>query len=168
MMRRPLVILFLALAAANGPVDALDFGRLFTTPAQRESLDELRRTQPDVVIEVSNDELEVDQGPSEQVVRRDQLRVKGLVYRSDGKNSVWINESNSYEGDLASDYTSVEGNRIYKDRVELRLPGENRPLSLKVGQSFDPESKQVSDVTDKENNEAPVQAQDTPRVQDGR
>ena len=149
-MNGPRLLTFiLVLSATPAVVQAVDFGRLFTTPSQRQQLDELRRTQPAVVVEVSSDELEVDQGPARQDVEQDKLKIKGLVYRSDGKSTVWINESNSYEGDLSSDYTHVDSGRIHRDGVDISLPGEQLPLSMKVGQSLDPKTLQLSDVTDK-------------------
>ena len=144
-------------------VYALEFGRLFTTPSERERLDELRRAHPGAVIEVSTAELDIDQEVVEETVQRDSLQVKGLVYRSDGKNSVWINESNSYEGDLTSEFTFVDSKRIHNNYIEISLPGDERNVTLKVGQQLDPQSGEIIDLTDEKrrNTSAPPGAPST-------
>ena len=146
-MVRKCQYLFIGMLFCSCAWAAGDFGRLFTTPGQRQQLDELRRTQTDIKIDVQDTELAIDKGPVVQKNDTGELRLKGLVHRHDGKNTAWVNESNSYEGDLASEYTSVKEGSIATDKVTIEIGGaENRNLPLKVGQSFNPSDGSVHDL----------------------
>lgn len=143
---RLVIVLLLCTAGISTAYGVEEFGRLFTTPKQRQQIDELRQSRSGLVIEVKDEELELDQTAVVEEDTRDRLVVKGLVYRSDGKNSAWVNDSNSYEGDLTSDFTIINSSGIHPDRVEIGLPGSDENIPLKVGQTFDPESMEVQDV----------------------
>ena len=70
-VERRLAALALALAALGA--QAAELGTLFHTPQERERLDRLRRGEPEVV-----------------VARRPPALITGIVKRSDGRNTVWI------------------------------------------------------------------------------
>ena len=143
--RNFICLLVLLLCQSSWPAE--DFGRLFSTPNQRQQLDELRKNQTDIKIEVTDAELAVDQNPIVETAATGELRLKGLVYRNDGKNTAWINDSNSYEGDLSSQYTGVNEDSVAADEVVIELGGaDSGKLSLKVGQSFNPDDKSVHDL----------------------
>ncbi len=121
-----------------------NLGRLFTDQAQRQQLDKLR-LQKNVVKKV--EEAVTIDIPDEPVVEEKEviqlegaLRLRGLVYRSDGKNTAWINDSNSFEGDLESQYIGVSDNTISQDDVEIVMPDQQTRIKLKVGDAYVPES----------------------------
>jgi hypothetical protein len=137
----------LALLSVAPAWSAEEFGRLFTTPGQREQLDELRRTQTDISVDIRDEELTVDQVQAVETVTPGELRLRGLVHRKDGKNTAWINDSNSYEGGIAADFTRVKENAVTGTQVVIEMGGEGgRDVSLKVGQSFNPGDGSVLDL----------------------
>ena len=141
------LISLLGLLLCQSAWSAEDFGRLFTTPNQREQLDELRKTQTNIKIEVTDAELAVEQNPVAEAATSGELQLKGLVYRHDGKNTAWINDSNSYEGDLTSEFTRVNEDSVAADQVVIETGGEGSgKLSLRVGQSFNTGDKSVHDL----------------------
>jgi hypothetical protein len=122
-----------------------EFGRLFTTPAQRKQLDELRKKEGSIqislieeVIELEEETEDVDETPVNA------LTVRGLVYRNDGKNTAWINDNNTFEGGVSLQYISVGD--IKSDRVEIKVPSANTIVNLNVGQTFDPISEDYKDL----------------------
>ena len=90
-----ILMFFLVISSSN----ADEFGRLFTTPKQRMHLDELRKVEPKAVVEVIEEEIIIEEEIEEIPV--DTITVKGLVFRSGGKSTAWINDSNTYEGNVA-------------------------------------------------------------------
>jgi hypothetical protein len=117
------------------------FGRLFTTPTERATLDHLRQTRK---IEPAN----VDQ-PQEAIevapVIPPEISVQGYVKRSDGKKgTVWINEKpvqeNSSTGEMEVGKLPSEGNQI-----QIRVPGLDRSLKLKAGQAYDPQTDSITE-----------------------
>ena len=145
-------ICLLGLLLSQSSWSAEDFGRIFTTPNQRQQLDELRKTQTDIKIEVQDEELAIEQNPIVEAAASGELRLKGLVYRNDGKNTAWINDSNSYEGDLSSQYTGVNEDSVAADEVVIEMGGaDSGKLSLKVGQSFNPVTMEIRDISSDQN-----------------
>lgn len=148
-MRKYIICCAVVLLLCHNFVYAQDFGRLFTTPRQRQQLDELRKARAgDIVIDIKDEEMDIDEETTIEENNTGDIVIKGLVHRSDGKNTAWINESNSYEGDLSSQYTGIIENRISRDRVEVEMTGEDgKNLSLKVGQSYNPFTRDIRDIT---------------------
>ena len=101
-----------------------ELGRLFHTPEQRAFLDLARKTGPESAI-VEPDAPSTEQG----------LSVSGIVTRSDGKRSTWVN--GRVEHDAA-----VSGKRD-GSQVWVKVPGGE--VKLKVGQSLDPATGQVAE-----------------------
>jgi len=124
---------------------AEEFGRLFTTPKQRLQLDESRKIKPKVVVEVKEEELIIEEEVVEVPV--DTITLRGLVYRSGGKSTAWINNSNTYEGNVASQYTRITQDNIKKDQVQMELPFNDANVNLKVGQTYEPETARTTDIT---------------------
>jgi len=139
-----LTVLQTGAVRAASPDD--EFGRFFTTPKQRERLDELRDTASDVVINVNEDELKFDDDVKTVKQQHDELTLRGVVSRTDGKNTAWINDSNSYEGDVAADITKVEEHDINSDGVEVKLPGDKKKIHLKVGEAYDTSAGKTDDI----------------------
>lgn len=133
-------------------VQADPIGRLFTTPKERRMLEQARHAEPgkeEVVVEAIPDVLEEIIEEVEEVEERpviEGITVKGLVYRKNGKNMAWVNDSNTYEGDLASQHIRVDPDQIDEDMVEVTIPEYTRKIDLKVGQTYDPGVERIVDL----------------------
>ena len=101
-----------------------ELGRLFHTPEQRAFLDLARKSTPLNAI-----------GESDAATTEQGLSVSGIVTRSDGKRSTWVN------GHLEHDAAIT--NKQDRTQVWVKLPGGE--VKLKVGQSIDPATGQVAE-----------------------
>lgn len=102
-------------------------GRLFHTPEQRALLDLARKSTPlNAVGEPA--------APTASTVQEG-LSVSGIVSRSDGKRSTWVN------GRLEHDGANI--GKQDRTQVWVKLPGGE--VKLKVGQSLDPATGQVAE-----------------------
>jgi hypothetical protein len=118
MMRRRLVCVALCTTSAVAAAD--DLGRLFFTPEQRASLDLARRSQSGPVAG------EPYEG----------LTLSGVVTRSDGSRTVWINGRPQPAGIDAGHLPST---------ATIPLPSGEGRVKLRVGQTLDPTSGQVEE-----------------------
>jgi hypothetical protein len=137
----------------SGSVFADELGRLFTTPAERRMLEELRYTKPEVpvvepeIVEIQIEEIIEPEEEKEQApLLTDTVSVKGVVYRESGKNTAWINDSNTFEGDLESQYIKVKPEGISKENVQIIMPDNTTRIELKVGQSYQPTKEKIIDL----------------------
>lgn len=125
-----LVVCF-ALSAAAIPVPAPAqerLGRLFFTPAQRASLDVARSQRARAALAPDKSE---EAAPVPQTIT-----YGGLVRRSDGKTTVWIN--NQAVHDRESPGAAAIVGRVRADgSVTLQVPQSGRSVSLKPGQSVE-------------------------------
>jgi hypothetical protein len=113
-----LLLIFAPLAPAAEPL-----GRLFYTPEQRAQLDALR-TQRIVTLQVRDE-------PVPEIVN-----YYGIVRRSDGKTTVWVNGEALSEAGLR-DKQSISGRISRNGQILLQTPaaGGGGQVQLKVGQS---------------------------------
>lgn len=114
-------LLFAAAPAASAQQtgQTQQLGRLFNTPQQRATLDARREGSA----------LDSPPPPPAPAVeyRPEPLQLSGVVQRSNGQNTVWVNQA---------PLPDSEG-QVLKDRsVSLRLPSGQR-ITLKPGQSYD-------------------------------
>jgi hypothetical protein len=131
----------LAVAAVSGPVAAADppVGRLFFTPGQRASLDIARSQRTRDTLATERTEQLVVEQPIPQTIT-----YGGMVRRSDGQTTVWINDRAVDGGEAAGGVTIVR--RVGPDgAVTLEVPQSNRRVDLKVGQSVEVLSGSVGD-----------------------
>lgn len=136
---------FLLVAGTDLSLAADDFGRFFTTPAQRQRLEELRNAGPEEKVKiVEEDLLIVEEDEEAEEVSVDALTIRGLVYRGGEKSTAWINESNTYEGGLSSD--NIQIGTIESKKVEIKIPSEDKNLKLRVGETFDPATDSSLDI----------------------
>lgn len=109
------------LAALSSPVCAADeLGRLFFTQEQRAILDHARRTQP--------------QASQDNEASYEGVTLSGIVTRSDGKRTVWVNgqpQAITPNGSTAS--------------AVIPLPSGEGKVRLKVGQTLDAASGAVQE-----------------------
>ena len=118
-----------------------NFGRLFTTPAERINLDYLRKTTKDVSAKENRES--VSAAPAEvmdEVTAEPSapISMQGYVKRSDGKKgTVWINHQPILEN-TRQDNLSV--GKLAKDKSEVEI-------GLKSGQHFALKAGQVYEIT---------------------
>lgn len=121
-----LLLSALALVAAHA-FAAEPLGRLFFTPAQRAQLDTARSQKSRATLASEREE----STPVPEVIT-----YNGVVRRSDGKSTVWINNREINEREEIGGLPLV--GRVRSDgRVTLELPQGSRSIDLKVGQSVD-------------------------------
>jgi hypothetical protein len=105
---------------------AADLARMFFTPAQRATLDNARKQN--IRSEIGNDG---EQQPAAAPVAQS-ISVNGLIRRSDGKNTIWLNNrivTEQQPGALDASLGKSD------NRVQLKVPDTGRKLDLKVGQT---------------------------------
>lgn len=117
------IVLMLGIGTAAGA----ESGRLFFTPAQRDSLDKLRDLSArGAVVARSTD----DNEPAQQ----QHVRVDGVLRRSDGRSTVWLNNRAVSSGRAGGIDIAVGKN---DNRVKLTIPESSRSIELKVGQTVE-------------------------------
>jgi hypothetical protein len=126
-----IILLLCASAAAHA-----DLGRMFFTPAQRATLDDARKKNTQVEIGVVATDKPVA-APEPRTIS-----VDGMVKRSDGNNTVWLN--NRPVTGKQSDGVTVSPSKT-DDRVRLSVPGAGRGVDLKVGQAVEIVSGTIAD-----------------------
>jgi hypothetical protein len=117
----------LALAfAAGGACAAEPLGRLFFTPAQRAQLDAARTQKARLPLAEEKEE-----APAPEVIT-----FRGVVRRSDGRSTVWLNDRAIEDGRIAAGIQV--GGRVRPDgRITLEVPQSERRIELRVGQSVE-------------------------------
>ena len=112
-------LLGLAVLAPARAADAQELGRLFFTPEKRATLDRQRT-------------LNIQEA---QTLQGTIMSLDGVVYRSSGKATVWINRQAQVEGD--SSRTGVSAVVSPKTPGSAVLaPGEEKPAQVKVGETI--------------------------------
>ena len=117
------ILMLLLCAACALPAHAGPLGRLFYTPEQRAMLDLARKTTS----------LNASGEPDTNSAAG--LTLNGVVTRSDGKRSTWVN------GRLEQDTARPDK----PDRNQARVPIPGGSVKLKVGQSLNPATGQVEE-----------------------
>jgi len=120
----------LAAAATSVPAPAQEpLGRLFFTPAQRASLDVARSQRARTALATEKTEQEATPVPQT-------ITYSGVLRRSDGKTTVWINNQPVHDRESAGAATIV--GRVRPDgSVTLQVPQSGRSVILKPGQSVE-------------------------------
>jgi hypothetical protein len=104
-------------------------GRLFFTPAQRASLDVARSQRARAAVATEKSEQEAAPVPQT-------ITYSGVLRRSDGKTTVWINNQPVHDRESAGAAAIV--GRVRPDgSVTLQVPQSGRSVSLKPGQSVE-------------------------------
>lgn len=98
-------------------------GRLFFSPDERAMLDRQRnKTSAD--------------SPPNQVTQTDQITLNGIVRRSSGKTTAWINQLPQNENETPQGVVVLQRGQASKPSAVLLLPSGKR-IKLKAGQTFD-------------------------------
>lgn len=118
------------------------FGRLFSTPKERVNLDYLRQTRKIVVPQT----VEPIASPVQVLSLPKAVELQGYVKRSDGKQgTVWINQQAIQEGTKNSEI-AVGHLPQQQNRVPIQINASGKVLTLKAGQTYDPETNRVREM----------------------
>lgn len=138
----------LAFLSVSSFADAT-LGRLFFTPEQRARMDAARQQERNVRFE-----------EEESTLPPANITLNGVIIRSDGKTTVWIN--NRVQSDEKSGKSvTVQGRSGAGGQISVITPDAKRPVPLKVGQSIDMSSGQVEEVY-RRTPPAPAPGKETP------
>ena len=107
-----------------------ELGRLFFTQAQRNALDMARKQN--IRLEIGNEETERQQNGANAAPLPQTVRLNGMIQRSDGNNTVWLNNKPITGQNAAGMSFSTNRN---ESKVKLQLPDGGRSMDLKVGQT---------------------------------
>ncbi|MCZ6803746.1 MAG: hypothetical protein O7D86_07415 [Proteobacteria bacterium] len=141
------------------PIYADSLGRLYTSADERIKLEQIRhaKPKPEKIEVVKVEEIIEPVMEEKEIVIRDAITLKGIVHRKNGKSVAWINDSNTFEGDLESQFIQVPGSKINSDQVTIIMPDDSTSVELKVGQSFEPTNeKNIEIIVQPESVESPV------------
>jgi hypothetical protein len=129
---RWLVFIIFMLPLVSSAAEPL--GRLFFTPQQRATLDNARGQKIKIDVEVE----------PETPTALEIISVNGVIKRSDGQSTVWINNRPLNENRAPSGIKIIS--RSADDaRVTLQLPQSSRNVDLKVGQNLDAITGQIQE-----------------------
>ena len=121
------------------PAGAEEIGRLFSTPAERARLDELRSGiagQAGAAGAASG-----DPAPSREHLHQP-VFLNGMVLRGDGTEIVWVNGSR-LEGQTGPD--GIEVRRVSDSDFRVTVRGYAKAARLRPGQAWTPGSGRVSE-----------------------
>ena len=152
---------FVLSGLAPGRANAADpLGRLFTTPQQRIQLDELRQALPqgDETAAVQPLREEPGNAAEPEIPAGGSITIKGLVTRKGGRSAAWVNGSNTFEGDVASQYLHIESKDIHPRGVDIVVPDLEAPVRVKVGETYEPVTNQIVDLASPNGSQEPETA----------
>lgn len=132
-------------SAADTGDDPAKLGRLFFTPGERASLDIIRQNSkaPDRIVRAEDAVVEDALETEEPKPATNPVMFKGFVSRSDGKNALWVNQSQTSEKVQQEEFV-VGSLKKASGQVNITVTGsEIKNIVLKPGQIYDPRSDQV-------------------------
>lgn len=124
------VLLILVSLTSQSTQAAESLGRLFFTPAQRNSLDAGKKLKD------ATAQAPVRRGPAV-------VTLNGVVVRSDGESTVWVNGRTVGRNGTPSVKASASTSDPAAARIDLR--DARNPVRLKVGQRFDRSTGKVKE-----------------------
>ena len=130
MTRTSLLMAILACATAAAQLRAEPLGRLFFTPERRAALERQR-------------ELNIQEA---QPIESSNVSLDGIVTRSSGRSTVWVNGRPQNEGAKGTGL-HVAVSPKSPDRAVV-APDDDSPSSLKVGESINRATREKVDVLD--------------------
>ena len=123
--------------AATAPPANSELGRFFFTPPQRSALDEARRRPSALASKIDKP---LPAAP-------ELVTVNGVVQRSDGTTTVWLNNKAVRGGETDEGLQVTPSTRAASaGNVTLRVPQTGRVVDLKVGQQVEVTSGRVSET----------------------
>lgn len=126
-IRTSQLIIAAIFSLVSDTVFADQVGRLFFTPEQRATLDMAR----------NNGGMSESALPSAQTTTS--ITVNGIVKRSDGKNTLWLNQVSQSETEQTPSQRNLS-RHTHLPTIPVSLPGTGRTAYIRVGQTLDIES----------------------------
>ena len=125
-------------------------GRLFTTQAERERLDSMRRSASVTVMQAREAKANAEDVASEDLLP-EKISMQGFVKRSDGKKStLWINHHAIQESTSNNDVQVGSFNkneRQINNAIHFRLKKSDQAFDLNPGQDYLPSRRGVVDLS---------------------
>ena len=117
------------LAHYCGTSCAGELGRLFTTPEERSLLEQLRNPP------VGNSQLPPTDDPAgaERETRNNGVTVKGLVYRKNGRGTIWINNSH-----MRAQRLQINADKNNAGDVQIEIPDSKVVIRLRPEEMHHP------------------------------
>jgi len=134
------IMLFISSMAVSwvNEAQANSFGRFFTTPKQRAVLDQIRRNpQYNTTSRIAS--------KLAPVAKKD-IDINGIVVRSDGINTVWINGKSNLKTNKPEVGVRIYSQNIKRESVTITLSNPDIRVTAKPGQTVDPITGKVSEV----------------------
>jgi hypothetical protein len=111
-------------------------GRLFFTPSERTTLEEMRRRAQAPKAPEAERRVGV-------IKPHATVRFSGMIKRSDGVSAIWVNGKQYYGNERPDDISlSAQGSN---DTISVKLPENGRRITLRVGQDMDATSGTVAE-----------------------
>ena len=104
--------------------------KLFTTTNERQKIDNFRKGK--------------SIGSVREQVSPTDVKVQGIVKRSDGKNTVWVNGQSTLESNTVGG-VRVSPGRIDSNNNKVSVSVNNKSVRLKPGQVWSEDTGQISD-----------------------
>ncbi len=140
--------IFVVCAACSAGHSAADeFGRLFTTPQERLTLERLRHmpTQPTL----DETPARIEEAPEARHMlpaELDTITLNGVVYRQGRKSTVWLNGTRHYDGRSTDEHVRVRAKDVGRKTVSVTVPATGLAFDLAVGQTYALDDETVSDI----------------------
>jgi hypothetical protein len=155
------LLIFIVLCSFTRQVSAEEqsagdqYGRLFNNSNQRLSI-ENQRFNPTRAQHLPKKNIELESTTEAPIVKP--VTLNGFVKRSDGKTTVWVNRQPIQENTqidnirigIISTTPKVQKGRkslAQTDSLNINFPTNGEGVQLKAGQQYDPERRQIIEVT---------------------
>ena len=115
------LVLLLSAAPVLSDESVEGLGKLFIDPEQREKLEAVRRGTYNAEVEKES--------------RLSNIRVNGLMLRSDGENVVWINGESTLGGKEIKGL-SVNPSSVDAESYKVQVNVDGKPVKIKPGQNW--------------------------------
>jgi hypothetical protein len=128
-----------------------ELGRLFMSSEERVLLEQERRAlavAPVVQEPAQEPEPEVAQVEPEEPPPVGSIGVSGVVTRSSGNNTAWVNGVSTLNGDFELQHFKVRADSVGNGSVGVEIPSRGKNVRLKPGQTYLPDSASVVDTYD--------------------
>ncbi len=105
-------------------------GKLFNTPAQRQKIDAFRKGK--------------SMGVAREQISPTDIKVQGIVKRSDGASTVWVNGKNTLDSSHVGG-VNVRLNSVSDSSDKVTVGIKNKTVRLKPGQVWSEDSGRITD-----------------------
>lgn len=145
-----LICWLLMMSACASLAAEQSLGKLFFTPSERSRLNDLRKNSrpPEKLVKIGEN---TDEAPEQAPipVEMKPVSVQGYIKRNDGPNTIWVNGQPVLE---KSSTKELQIGKVSQDKVPLKYSATDETLTLKPGQSYDPNDGVVSDALNQRQN----------------